>query len=61
MRLAAPRWRSVLAGVLLATVAISTYALAAKIIPESLDASDAYARLSLPFGYWNAVSPTAFQ
>jgi len=58
-RLAASRWRSVLAGALLATVAISAYALAAKVIPESLDASDAYARLSLPFGYWNAVGLTA--
>jgi hypothetical protein len=58
-RLAPGRWRSVLAGVLLATVAISAYALAAKIIPESLDASDPYARLSLPFGYWNAVGLTA--
>ncbi len=59
VRLASSRWRSVLAGVLLATVAISAYALAAKIIPESLDSSDAYARLSLPFGYWNAVGLTA--
>ncbi len=59
VRLAAARWRSVLAGVLLATVAISAYALAAKVIPESLDASDPYARLSLPFGYWNAVGVTA--
>ena len=59
VRLAPGRWRSVLAGVLLATVAISAYALAAKILPESLDASDRYARLSLPFGYWNAVGLTA--
>jgi hypothetical protein len=58
-RLAAGRWRSVLAGVLIGTVAISAYAVAAKIIPESLDASDPYARLSLPFEYWNAVGLTA--
>jgi hypothetical protein len=59
VRLAPGRWRSVLAGVLLATAAISLYALAAKVLPESLDASDQYARLSLPFGYWNAVGLTA--
>jgi hypothetical protein len=58
-RLAAGRWRSVLTGVLLGTVAISAYAVAAKIIPESLDPSDPYARLSLPFEYWNAVGLTA--
>jgi tetratricopeptide (TPR) repeat protein len=59
VRLAPGRWRSVLAGVLLATVAICAYALAAKVLPESLDASDRYARLALPFGYWNAVGLTA--
>ncbi len=59
VRLAAGRWRSVLAGVLLATVAVSVYALASKVIPESLDAGDTFARLQLPFGYWNAVGLTA--
>ena len=59
VRLATGRWRSVLAGILLATVALSVYALAAKVVPESLDAADAYARLSVPFGEWNAVGLTA--
>jgi O-antigen ligase len=55
VRLAAGRWRSVIAGVLLATVAVSAYAVASKIVPATLDASDTMARLAVPFGYWNAV------
>ncbi len=58
-RIASTRWRSVLAGVLLATLAVSLYALLAKILPGSLDAGDAYARLQQPFGDWNAVGLTA--
>ena len=63
VRLAAGRWRSVLAGVLLATVAISAYAVASKVFPELIIAPDSgsgvSARLQLPFGYWNAVGLTA--
>ncbi len=59
VRLSASRWRSVLAGVLLATLVLSGYAVASKIAPATLDASDTYARLSVPFGYWNAVGLTA--
>jgi O-antigen ligase len=59
VRLSAGRWRSVLAGVLLATLVLSGYAVASKIAPATLDASDTYARLSVPFGYWNAVGLTA--
>jgi len=58
-RLAATRWRSVLAGVLLATVTVSLYALLVKILPSSLDAVDPYARIQQPFGDWNAVGLTA--
>lgn len=61
-RLAATRWRSVLAGVLLATVAVSLYALLTKMFPASLDAADplaVYARIQQPFGDWNAVGLTA--
>ncbi len=58
-RLAATRWRSVLAGVLVATVVVSLYALAAKLIPSALDAVDPYARIQQPFGDWNAVGLTA--
>jgi O-antigen ligase len=59
VRLAAGRWRSIIAGVLLASVVVSAYAVASKIVPEALDASDAFARLSVPLGYWNAVGLTA--
>ncbi len=59
VRMLAGRWRSLIAGVLVATVVISAYALASKIVPEALDASETYARLSVPLGYWNAVGLTA--
>ena len=58
-RIASTRWRSVLTGVLLATVAVSLYALLAKILPSSLDVGDPYARIQQPFGDWNAVGLTA--
>ena len=59
VRLSAGRWRSVIAGLLLATLLLSAYAVASKIAPATLDASDTFARLSVPFGYWNAVGLTA--
>ena len=60
--LAADRWRSVIAGVLTATLAVCVYGLASKIFPASLDAvgpSAEFARLQIPFYYWNAVGLTA--
>jgi len=59
VRLRADSWRSILTGVFLATVVISAYAVASKIVPESLDAVDTVARLSVPLGYSNAVGLTA--
>ena len=59
VRLAGARWRSVLAGVLLATATVSIYAVASKIIPETLDAGGTTARLQVPLYYWNAVGLTA--
>jgi len=59
VRLTAGRWRAIVAGVLLGTVVVSAYALASKIDPAALDASDTSARLSVPLGYWNAVGLTA--
>ena len=50
VRLGTARWRSVIAGVLVATVVVSAYALASRVIPESIDAADVYARVSSPFG-----------
>ncbi len=55
VRLVGDRWRSVIAGVLLATVVVGAYAVGSKIAPGSLDPSDTMARLRVPFGYWNAV------
>jgi len=59
VRLSAGRWRSVIAGVMLAALVLSAYAVASKVVPATLDASDTNARLSVPFGYWNAVGLTA--
>ncbi|HEY7967439.1 MAG TPA: O-antigen ligase family protein [Solirubrobacteraceae bacterium] len=59
VRLCGSRWRSLIAGVLLATGFVCAYALLSKVIPESLDRADQFARLSVPFSYWNAVGLTA--
>ncbi|HLW94498.1 MAG TPA: O-antigen ligase family protein, partial [Solirubrobacteraceae bacterium] len=59
VRLCGSRWRSVIGGVLLATAFVCAYALLSKVIPESLDRTDTFARLSVPFSYWNAVGLTA--
>jgi O-antigen ligase len=59
VRLVGSRWRSVIAGLLIATVVLSAYAVLGHVIPESLDAGDSYARLQAPFDYWNAVGLTA--
>jgi hypothetical protein len=47
----------VLAGVLVATVAVSAYALATRLFPERLGHFDPVAgyRLAAPLGYWNAL------
>ena len=58
-RIAATAGAACSSGVLLATLAVSLYALLAKVLPGSLDAGDAYARLQQPFGDWNAVGLTA--
>jgi O-antigen ligase len=59
VRLFPTRWRSVLAGVMLATVYVSGYAVATKIFPATLDPSATLARLNAVFNYWNAVGLTA--
>lgn len=59
VRLAGDRWRSMLAGLLLAIVAVCAYSLVAKMFPETLAASDTSSRLRAPFSYWNAVGLTA--
>ncbi len=54
-RVAPERWPSIIGGVLLATTAVSAYALLTKLFPEWLNEFELFARLRKPFGYWNAV------
>jgi hypothetical protein len=54
-RLAPRRWPLLLGAVALATVAISAWALMAKVFPATLAPDNAVGRLQAPFGYWNAV------
>lgn len=54
-RVAPRRWESVLAGIVLASVAVSGWALLTKVFPGALSADELYARLRAPFGYWNAT------
>ncbi len=59
VRLAPGHWRSLLGGLLLASFAISLYALLTKIFPAGLAADETYGRLREPYGYWNAAGATA--
>jgi O-Antigen ligase len=52
-------WRALLGGIVLAAVVVCGYALLTKVFPDRLDASDTYARLQQPYGYWNAIGLTA--
>jgi hypothetical protein len=56
VRLAPGRWRSVISGVLLATLAMAAYALGTKIFPAG---GPSFARLNAPFNYWNFVGVVA--
>jgi hypothetical protein len=57
VRVVPDRWPAVLGGLTLAAVVVCAYALATKVFP-SLDPLN-FARLSEPYGYWNAVGLTA--
>ena len=59
VRLAPGRWRSLLGGLLLASVVLSGYSLLTKVYPDWLAINETYGRLREPFGYWNAVGLTA--
>ena len=52
VRLASGRWRSVISGILLATVVVSAYAVGTKVFPPG---GPTFARLNAPFNYWNVV------
>jgi hypothetical protein len=58
-RLAAGRWPAVLHGIAVACLVISVWALLTKVFPGALAATERFARLRAPFGYWNAVALTA--
>jgi hypothetical protein len=58
-RVAPGGWRALLDGIVLAAVVVCGYALLTKVLPDRLDASDIYARLQQPYGYWNAIGLTA--
>ena len=53
------RWPALLGGITLAAVVVCAYALLTKVFPAQLAATDTYARLQEPFGYWNAIGLTA--
>jgi Tfp pilus assembly protein PilF len=58
VRVVPDRWPAVLGGLTLAAVVVCAYALATKVFP-GLDPLNTFARLSEPYGYWNAVGLTA--
>jgi O-antigen ligase len=58
-KVAPRRWTAILGGVTLAAIVVSSYALLTKIFPTQLAASETYARLQQPYGYWNATGLTA--
>jgi O-Antigen ligase len=55
VRLAPERWRAIVGGILLASLALSAWAVLVKVFPGSLDRQEQYGRLLAPFGYWNAT------
>ena len=58
-RLAPDGWAVLLRAMLVAVTVVVAYALASRVFPGSLAANDLYARISQPYGYWNAVGITA--
>jgi hypothetical protein len=54
-RLAPGRWPAVVHGIALGCVIVCVWALLTKVFPGALAATERYARLRAPFGYWNAV------
>jgi hypothetical protein len=58
-RLVPEGWAALLNGLLLALVAVVIYALATRVWPSALAENDVFARISEPFGYWNAVGAAA--
>ncbi len=53
------RTREIIAGIVIAAALISGYALLSRVMPGWFPESDAFARLRMPFEYWNAVGSVA--
>jgi hypothetical protein len=58
-RLMPERWVAIVGSIAMFATIISGYALLAKVFPGSLDRSDPFGRVNLPFDYWNAVGLVA--
>jgi hypothetical protein len=58
-RMAPDGWAVLLRAILVAVTAVVGYALLSRVFPESLAPDELYARISQPYGYWNAVGITA--
>ena len=58
-RLAPDGWAVLLKAMLVGVTIVVGYALASRVFPGSLAADELYARISQPYGYWNAVGLTA--
>jgi hypothetical protein len=56
-RILPERWAAIVGAVAVLTVVVSGYALLTKVFPATIDPGQALfgARLSAPFGYWNAI------
>ena len=55
VRMVPRHWRSLIGGVLVASLIVSGYALLTKVFPAWLASGETYGRLREPFEYWNAV------
>jgi O-antigen ligase len=58
-RAAPDGWAVLLRAILVAVTVVVGYALLSRVFPGSLAADELYARISQPYGYWNAVGVTA--
>ncbi len=56
-RIAPERWAAIIGAVVVVSAVVSGYALLSKVFPATIDSGQSLlgARLSAPFGYWNAV------
>jgi hypothetical protein len=59
VRLAPERWAAVIGALLLASAALSAYAVASVVFPSWLSPDETVPRLRTPFGYWNSVGLAA--